>query len=153
MGFIDQAIEPTADQTAHSDADRPNIGGIVAPDVKALEDVARALLDGLPEDMAPRYTDLPIEIHDLPEPHRLEALDLTDPFDLIGHFEAAEDAADGADPVLTPGRLLVFRRPLLDFWAEMGGSLSEALSDVLIGEIERRVAALADASEKTETAA
>ena len=86
---------------------------------------------------------------DLPEPERLAALGLTDPFDLIGHFEAADAGSADSDPVLEPARLFVFRRPLLDYWVETGGSLSEALSDVLIGEIERRVAAGKEAAADT----
>lgn len=137
MGLMDTAFRAAAAEPV------PSLDAVtaVAPDADALEAATRAVFGRLPEDLAPRYAALPIEILDLPEPERLEALGLSDPFDLIGHFESAEPGADGADPVLAPSRLFVFRRPLLDYWVETGGSLSEALSDVLIGEIERRIAA------------
>ncbi len=147
MGFVDKAFEQDAAEAPVSENAAPAAtlaDDTIAPNATALEATARALLDNLPADIAPRYAALPIEVHDLPEPDRLAALELSDPFDLIGHFEADGETETDVDPVLAPTRLYVFRRPLLDYWAETGGSLSEALSDVLIGEIERRVAAEAE---------
>lgn len=167
MGRMDSAQDIVAEETAAGhdhgrDSGRDSgrgsktaAGDMVAPDAESLARATRALLDELPAAVSARYAALPIEVRDLPEPERLSTLGIEDPFDLIGHFESgpkettAENASEtpcAIDPVLAPSRLTVFRRPLLDYWIERGGSLREALSGVLLTEIERRLAAQSETS-------
>lgn len=126
-----------ATETTSTDAEF--VSDACAPGAEAIAALARALLEQLPSPLAERFESLPIDVIDFPEPSRLAQIGLDDPFDLIGQFESDEAASSDADPAKSPTRLIVFRRPLLDYWVETGLGLRETLQTILHEEITRRI--------------
>ena len=84
---------------------------------------------------------------------------LESPFDLMGLFEGVGRAQDGAVPQTgqMPNRVWLYRRPILDYWAESEDTLGEIVTHVLIHEIghhfgfsDEDMEAIEDAAERGE---
>ena len=69
--------------------------------------------------------------------HALDALDLESPFDLLGLFQGI---GLGQGPAVAgtgqlPNAIWLYRRPILDYWAEHDEALGTIITHVLIHEI------------------
>jgi predicted Zn-dependent protease with MMP-like domain len=110
---------------------------MTAPDIDAFERLAADAYAGLPEEFRRLTGDILIRIADLPEDDVLDELDLESPFDLLGLFHGVGLAHAGA--VEPTGRLAnaiwLYRRPILDYWAEHDETLGAIVTHVLIHEI------------------
>ena len=90
-----------------------------------------------------------------PEDDVLDDLDLESPFDLLGLFQgvglahASATAATGA----MPNRIWLYRRPILDYWAEHEETLDAIVTHVLIHEIGHHFGLSDDDMEAIEAAA
>ena len=108
-----------------------------APDLATFRDIAHEAYAGLPEEFRTRCDGIVIAIDDFPSDAMLESVDAEGPFDLLGLFEGL-GLAQGGDNAFTgqqPNRIWLFRRPILDYWAEYEDSLGEIVTHVLIHEI------------------
>ena len=67
----------------------------------------------------------------------LEELGIDDPFELTGLYQGIDLAHRSSfDPSPEPARVFLYRRPILDEWAERGEvSLDELITHVLVHEI------------------
>ncbi len=76
-------------------------------------------------------------IDDFPDDEVLEELGLEGPFDLTGLYQGVDLARRSvfeASP--EPARIFLYRRPILDEWAERGDvTLGELVTHVLVHEI------------------
>jgi predicted Zn-dependent protease with MMP-like domain len=80
-----------------------------------------------------------IQIADLPEDEMLDELGLESPFDLLG-YSGVSASRKAATPALLqtgqmPNMVWLFRRPLLDYWAEHDETLGHLITHVLVHEI------------------
>ncbi|EFM59751.1 acetylglutamate kinase [Brucella sp. BO2] len=80
--------------------------------------------------------DIIIQIGDFPEDQIIEDMGLETPFDLLGLFEGrgigerfSLQTGEG------PNRITLYRRAILDYWAEHDETLGDIISHVLIHEI------------------
>jgi predicted Zn-dependent protease with MMP-like domain len=108
-----------------------------APDLTAFEALAAAAHAGLPAEFLGLTGDILIEIADFPEDDVLAELGLESPFDLLGLFQGI-GLAQGAGTAQTgqmPNRVTLYRRPILDYWAEHEETLGAIVAHVLIHEI------------------
>lgn len=108
-----------------------------APGLEVFEELARVCYAGLPGDFRSLTGDIEIRVAEFPDDEALDALEMDDPFDLLGLFEGtglAHDAAAGITGRL-PNRIWLYRRPILDYWAEHDETLGAIVSHVLIHEI------------------
>ncbi len=129
--------------------------GRAAPDLAAFEVMARAAYAGLPEAFLEHCGDLVILIEDFPTNEMLDSLELESPFDLLGLFEGV-GLAHGGDSGWTgrePNRIWLFRRPILDYWADHEETLGGVISHVLIHEIGHHFGLSDDDMEAIEAAA
>lgn len=117
--------------------------GLQAPSATALAGAAEAALAALPPALADRFGSVAVSVEELPAPERLARLGVSDPYDLLGQFETDAGAGESTDPMAEPARLVLFRRPVLDYWAEAGAPLGELLAELLLAEIERTLSASA----------
>lgn len=142
-----QPAEIAAEETPRSPrATERAPSGSKAPTASALAGAAQAALASLPPELIERFGSVAVVVEELPTPARLNRLGVTDPYDLLGQFET-ETGADGAtDPMTSPARLVLFRRPVLDYWAEAGAPLGALLAELLLAEIERTLATSAAAT-------
>ena len=109
----------------------------IAPSLDDLDRLARAAWDALPDSLRAAAEGLEIRIADFASEDQLQAVDLEDPFSLSGLYEGvALPYRSLSDPVPDTPRVWLFRRAILDEWAERGNvGLGELVTHVLIHEV------------------
>lgn len=137
-----------------SDADWPTRK---APDLAEFEAMAHDAYERLPAAFRQRCAGVAVRIADFPDDETLDELGLDSPFDLLGLFRGV-GLAQGGDPALLgtgqmPNMVWIFRRPLLDYWAEHDETLGHLVTHVLVHELGHHFG-LSDADmERIEAAA
>ncbi len=76
-------------------------------------------------------------MEDFPEDEILESMDLSDPFELTGLYEGTPLTEKSvSDQPMGPDVIWLFRRPILDEWAERGDvSIGDLVAHVTIHEL------------------
>ena len=108
-----------------------------APSLDVFEQLARQAFDALPAQFRDLVGDVRIAVADFPDDEALRELGLESPFDLLGLFEGvglAQSSAVAPTGVM-PNRICLYRRPILDYWAEHEETLGSIVTHVLIHEI------------------
>lgn len=106
------------------------------PDADAIEAIAMAAFESIPPELRGQVSNVPIRIQDFPDDETLEALGLESPFELLGLYHGVDLTQKSVFD--TPGQvdmIFLYRRPLLDYWAENDVTLGELVRHVLIHEI------------------
>ncbi|WP_375454765.1 metallopeptidase family protein [uncultured Methylobacterium sp.] len=111
-----------------------------APSLCAIEDLARAAFAGLPEAFRALARDVRIVVDDFPDAETLAEMDCDSAFDLLGLFRGI-GLAQGGETVTgqMPNAVWLYRRPILDHWAEHDETLGHLVAHVLIHEIGHHV--------------
>lgn len=107
-----------------------------APSIAEIESIALEAYAHLPQAFRDLTGDILIEIADFPDENISEDLGLETPFDLLGLFEGkglaqlwTPQTGDG------PNKITLYRRAILDYWAENQEALGTIIIHVLIHEI------------------
>ena len=108
-----------------------------APDLDAFEAMARAAHAALPAEFRALTGEVVIGIAEFPDDEVLDEMGLESPFDLLGLFQGIGLPQGGAvaETGRMPNRIWLYRRPILDWWAEHDESLGTIVTHVLIHEI------------------
>jgi predicted Zn-dependent protease with MMP-like domain len=108
-----------------------------APDLDAFEAIARHAFQSLPETFRRLVGDVAISVAEFPDEEALDELDIESPFDLLGLFQGVGLAHASAIPPTgtMPNRIWLYRRPILDYWAEHEVTLGDVVTHVLVHEI------------------
>lgn len=108
----------------------------LAPGLDEIERIAIDAYAALPAEFRALCGDIRFHVADFPEEAVIEEMELESPFDILGLFEGRAVAAL-ATPMTgeMPNRILLYRRPILDYWAEHEETLESLVSHVLIHEI------------------
>ena len=108
-----------------------------APSLADFERLAAVAYRALPREFLALTGDVIVRIADFPDDDALDALDLESPFDLLGLFQGVGLAHGTATPSTgqMPNQVWLYRRPILDYWAEHDETLGAIVSHVLIHEI------------------
>lgn len=103
------------------------------PSLDDIETLARAALEKLPEPFAGYLDGVVLVVEDFPPQDMLDQLEIDDPFELTGLYSGrpAEMEAMTGD---MPPMIHLFRRPILDEWAESGVTLEALVAHILIHE-------------------
>lgn len=110
--------------------------GVSAPDLAAFEEMAQAAWARLPEAFRAPAGDLLIRIEDFATDEVLDALGIDDSFDLLGLYQGVSlDRKSTLDVPQQPDMVFLYRRPLLDEWANSGETLGDIITNVLIHEV------------------
>lgn len=111
--------------------------GAKAPDIDEFTRLAEAAWERLPADFRALCDDITIAVADFPTDEVLDAMGCRSEFDLLGLFEGLGLAHAPATPQtgLMPNRIWLYRRPILDYWAEHDEALGHIVEHVLIHEI------------------
>lgn len=111
--------------------------GLPAPSLEDLAALAEAAFAGLPARFRELAGDVVFRVDDFPSDEVLDDLGLEDPFELTGLYQGVSLAHRSSfDPSPEPARIFLYRRPILDEWAERADvSLGELVSHVLVHEI------------------
>jgi predicted Zn-dependent protease with MMP-like domain len=116
---------------------RNDWSGQVAPTLEDLRKLAAEAYQALPEGFRVMTDGVVIRIEDFPAQDVLKELGLENEFDLLGLFQGVGLAQDDAMPQSgrMPNMVTLYRRPILDYWAEHEESLGHIVTHVLIHEI------------------
>jgi predicted Zn-dependent protease with MMP-like domain len=108
-----------------------------APSLDDFAALAERALEMVPPALRERCGDVVLKVADFADEETLEALQIEDPFALTGVYQGVELTQKSSfAPSTEPDMVLLFRRPILDEWADDGQvTLGELIAHVLIHEI------------------
>ena len=90
----------------------------------------------LPDNFRALCSDLVIRIEDFPTDEVLDRMNASSEFDLLGLFQGVGlPFRSESAPVHMPNMIWLYRRPILDYWAEHEDTLGEIVTHVLVHEI------------------
>lgn len=104
-----------------------------APTLDDIETIARVALKRLPEPFAGHLQEVVLIVEDFPSEEMLDELGIEDAYELTGLYTgnpAGREAISGDLPAM----IHLFRRPILDEWAEGGVTLENLVSHILVHE-------------------
>lgn len=108
----------------------------IAPDIETIELMAREAYAHFPESFRHKTAGVEILVTDYPDEDVADMLGLETPFDLLGLFEGR-----GSEGHWTPAttdkhnRITLFRRAILDYWAENDEALGDIIVHVILHEL------------------
>ncbi|MGN6572802.1 MAG: metallopeptidase family protein [Pseudolabrys sp.] len=106
------------------------------PSLAEIEALARDAYAKLPAEFRAMCQDLVIRVEDFPTDEVIESMDLESEFDLLGLFQGIGlPFQSEMAPAHMPNMIWLYRRPILDYWAEHEDSLSAIVTHVLVHEI------------------
>jgi len=107
-----------------------------APSVGDLETLAADAYAALPEDFRNLCSGLVIRVDDFPEADVLDSMHCETEFDLLGLFQGVGLPFQGTEQSgQLPNMIWLYRRPILDYWAEHEETLGAVVTHVLVHEI------------------
>ena len=137
MGSVPN-ISASASASAQAQASS-SIGwdGAKAPSIAEFEVLAQEAFDRLPEEFRALCSDVVFNVTEFPEDDVLKELEAESPFDILGLFSGIGLPQQGYAPQTgqMPNMIHLYRRPILDYWAEHDETLGGSVSHVLIHEI------------------
>ena len=112
------------------------LSGLSAPSISDIEELAAAAFEGLPAAFRVLCGDIVITVADFPTQDVMEEMQAGE-FDLLGLFQGVGLAHDSATPETgrLPNMVFLYRRAILDYWAENHETLGSIVTHVLIHEI------------------
>ena len=125
-----------------------------APTLVEFEELADLAWRRLPAEFRAMCGDVLIRIEDFPTEEVLDELKLESPFDLMGLYQGVSfEKKSVTDIPRGPDMVFLYRRPMLDYWAEGEETLGHLIAHVLVHEIGHHFG-LSDADmERIETSA
>jgi len=109
---------------------------VKAPSLEEIEALAQTAFHRLPQRFRALCQDLVIRVEEFPEEAVLDELGAESDLDLLGLFQGVglpfryESA-----PMQMPNMVWLYRRPILDYWAEHDETLGAIITHVLVHEI------------------
>ncbi len=106
------------------------------PSADDIEAIARDTLDRLPEPFAQSLGEIVLLVQDFADEATLRQMGIDEPFDLSGLYEGVPLTERSVEQSGTlPERIFLYRRPILDEWADGEDTLEHLVAHVLIHEV------------------
>jgi predicted Zn-dependent protease with MMP-like domain len=127
---------------------------VKAPSLVEMEIMATAAYEKLPDKFRDLCKGVIIHIDDFPSDEVVADMKLESEFDILGLFQGVglpfqSDAA----PSPMPNMVWLYRRPILDYWAEHDETLGHIITHVLVHEIGHHFGLSDDDMESIEASA
>jgi len=124
--------DPTADPLADPLSWRP----VKALTLDDMEAIAAETFRRLPESFRALCEGVIIRVDDFPAQDVVEDMKLESEFDILGLFQGVGlPFRSESAPVQMPNMIWLYRRPILDYWAEHEETLGAIIAHVLVHEI------------------
>ena len=123
-----------------------------APSLVEFEALADAAYQRLPDGFRGLCKGLVIRVTDFPTDDVLKEMEVDDEFEILGLFSGIGLPHDGAVPETgrLPNLIHLYRRPILDYWAEHEEALGAIVTHVLVHEIGHHFGLSDDDMERLE---
>jgi predicted Zn-dependent protease with MMP-like domain len=110
--------------------------GIKAPSLAEFEQLAEEAYARLPQQFRSLCAGIVIQVDDFPTDEVLDHMGAESEFDLLGLFQGVglpfrSESVSGQ----MPNMIWLYRRPILDYWAEHDETLGHIITHVLVHEI------------------
>src|SRR3569832_381623 len=107
-----------------------------APSLAEMEIMAHDIMSGLPRTFLDLCEGVVVRVEDFPTDEVLDEMGAESEFDLLGLFQGTGLPHLGSgDSARLPNLIWLYRRPILDYWAEHDETLGHVVRHVLIHEI------------------
>ena len=107
-----------------------------APSLTEMEALAEEAFSRLPENFRQLCEGLVIRVEDFPTEEVMNDMEMQTEFDLLGLFHGVGLPFQSvSDPMQMPNMIWLYRRPILDYWAEHDETLGSVITHVLVHEI------------------
>jgi len=107
-----------------------------APSLAELELLATEALRRLPRKFRDLCADVVVQVDDFPAEEVLDYMSAETEFDLLGLFQGVGlPFRAESEPMQMPNMIWLYRRPILDYWAEHDETLGAIVTHVLVHEI------------------
>src|ERR1700747_1809 len=107
-----------------------------APSLAEMETMAHEIFECLPNRFRELCEGVIVRVDDFPTDEVLDEMDAETEFDLLGLFQGTGLLFRSNDDVARlPNMIWLYRRPILDYWAEHDETLGHIVRHVLIHEI------------------
>jgi predicted Zn-dependent protease with MMP-like domain len=127
---------------------------VKAPSLAALEVLAGEVFRHLPKGFRDLCSDVVIQVDDFPTEDVLSEMRAETEFDLLGLFQGVGlPFRSESAPMQMPNMIWLYRRPILDYWAEHDETLGAIVKHVLVHEIGHHFGLSDDDMEAIEQAA
>ena len=128
--------------------------GLHAPSLAEFEQLADAAWRRLPAKFREMCGDVVVRVEDFAADDALDSLGIEDGFELMGLYQGVSlDKKSNLDTPHSPDMVFLYRRPILDYWAEGEEALGTLVTHVLVHEIGHHFGLSDDDMEAIETAA
>lgn len=109
---------------------------LMAPSLADIEQLAQATVERLPDLFRQHLASVLLRVEDFPDEDVGRAMQLESPFDLLGLYHGHHVGDPGAGMTgAMPATIFLYRRPMLDLWAEGADSLEALVTHVLVHEV------------------
>lgn len=111
--------------------------GRTAPGLDAFEALAEAAIANLPEPWRGAAAGVALRVEDFASDALLDEMEIDDPFDLTGLYDGIPLTRKSVlDQPQQPDTIWLFRRPILEEWADRGNvALGELITHVFVHEL------------------
>jgi predicted Zn-dependent protease with MMP-like domain len=118
-------------------AEGHNWGKLHAPTLEEFEALADEAFTTLPDHFRKLCDGVILKVEDFPDEDVLDELGAESDYDLLGLFQGRGLAQGAAQPQTgqLPNMVFLYRRPILDYWAEHEETLGAVVTHVLVHEI------------------
>ncbi len=107
-----------------------------APSLAEFETLAYEAFERLPDAFRRACEGVAIRVEDFPTDEVVEMMELEGPFDILGlYWGTAITQKSVAHAPTQPDLIFLYRRPILDYWAEHDETLGDLVVHVLVHEI------------------
>lgn len=99
--------------------------------------MARNTIENLPKEFADFCEDLELEIEDFVDEHTESQLDTDDPYEVLLFLKSGKEISPGIEVKNSnvSDKLILYRRSIIDYWAEVEEDLSDLISRIIFEEI------------------
>src|SRR5271163_4418224 len=107
-----------------------------APSLAEMEAMAHEIFGRLPQHFRALCEGVIVRVDDFPTDEVLDEMDADSEFDLLGLFQGTGLPFRSNDDIARlPNMIWLYRRPILDYWAEHDETIGQIVRHVLIHEI------------------
>ncbi len=99
--------------------------------------MAQGIFETLPEELLEHCDTLIIEIEEFPDEATEAEMELEDPYELLALYRSGKELSPGVESKVANDDdvLILYRRPILDYWCDSGEDLTNVVREVMIEEL------------------